>query len=97
VHYHSITETNRPPEICLGTVEYVLPRHAAAPPVFLFVVDLCLETAHELELAALKDSLLLSLSLIPETAFVGLITFGHVVQVYELAFEHCPKSYVILL
>ncbi len=72
----------------------MLPRHQAPPPIFLFVIDLCVETNHEQELQALKDSLLLSLSLIPDNSMVGLITFGQTVQVYELAFEHCAKSYV---
>jgi hypothetical protein len=35
-----------------------------------------------------------SLSLLPETALVGLITFGTMVQVHELGFAECPKSYV---
>ena len=35
-----------------------------------------------------------SLSLLPENALVGLITFGTMVQVHELGFVECPKSYV---
>jgi hypothetical protein len=35
-----------------------------------------------------------SLSLLPETAMVGLITYGTMVQVHELGFSECPKSYV---
>ena len=34
------------------------------------------------------------MSLLPETAMVGLITFGTMVQVHELGFTECPKSYV---
>jgi protein transport protein SEC23 len=48
------------------------------PPIFLFVVDTCMDDE---ELGALKDSLQMSLSLLPPNALVGLITFGNVVQV----------------
>jgi len=51
------------------------------PPVFLFVVDTCMDDE---ELGALKDSLQMSLSLLPPNAFVGLITFGNVVQVKNI-------------
>jgi len=61
------------------------------PPVFLFVVDTCMD---EEELTALKDSLQMSLSLLPPNALVGLITFGKMVQVHELGTEGCSKSYV---
>lgn len=61
------------------------------PPVFLFVVDTCMD---EEELTALKDSLQMSLSLLPQDALVGLITFGKMVQVHELCNEGCSKSYV---
>lgn len=49
-----------------------------APLVFLFVVDTCMD---EEELGALRDSLQMSLSLLPKNALVGLITFGQMVQV----------------
>ena len=58
------------------TMEYVLPRPLAFPPAFLFVID---TTLIESELKALKDTLLLNLSLVPENSFVGLITFGRTV------------------
>lgn len=48
------------------------------PPIFLFVVDTCMDDE---ELGALKDSLQMSLSLLPPNALIGLITFGNVVQV----------------
>lgn len=51
------------------------------PPIFLFVVDTCMD---EDELTALKDSLQMSLSLLPQNALVGLVTFGKMVQVHEL-------------
>lgn len=36
------------------------------------------------ELGALKDSLQMSLSLLPPQALIGLVTFGKMVQVHEL-------------
>lgn len=61
------------------------------PPVFIFLVDTCMD---EEELDALKDSLQMSLSLLPPNALVGLITFGKMIQVHELGAEGCSKSYV---
>ena len=61
------------------------------PPVFLFVVDTCVD---EEELAHLRDALQQTLNLLPEDALVGLITFGTLVHVHELGFTDCPKSYV---
>lgn len=92
-YYSEISPTNLPAELigAYTTIEYLLPRAPCPPPIFLFVVDTCME---EEELQAVKESLILSLSLLPENAAVGLITFGPTVHVYELAFQHCPKSYV---
>lgn len=61
------------------------------PLIFLYVVDTCLE---EEDLQALKESLQMSLSLLPPNALVGLITFGRMVQVHELSCEGISKSYV---
>ncbi|KAJ1947234.1 GTPase-activating protein S23, partial [Linderina pennispora] len=92
-HYKDISAHNLPPELLprYTTIEYTLARQSPVPPVFMFVVDTCLE---EEELKALKDSLILSLSLLPPTALVGLITYGTMVQVHELGYQDCPKSYV---
>lgn len=92
--YMDISETNLPAELIsqYTTIEYTLTsRPALAPPIFLYVIDTCLD---EKSLNSLKDSLLMSLSLIPNNALVGLITFGTTVQVFELAFTDCPKAYV---
>ena len=43
---------------------------------------------------AVKESLQMSLSLMPPNALVGLITFGKMVHVHELKCEGCSKSYV---
>eukprot|EP00002_Diphylleia_rotans_P012452 TRINITY_DN2436_c0_g1_i1.p1 TRINITY_DN2436_c0_g1~~TRINITY_DN2436_c0_g1_i1.p1 ORF type:complete len:759 (-),score=173.69 TRINITY_DN2436_c0_g1_i1:514-2790(-) len=92
-HYSEMTETNLPAELIphYSTVEYVLNRVPPVPPIYLFVVDTTME---EQELQALKDTLILSLSLLPERALVGLITFGTNVYVHELTSSDIPKSYV---
>ena len=92
-HYKDISNTNLPPELLpkYTTIEYTLSRPAPVPPIFLFVVDTCLEPA---ELKALLDAIVVSLSLIPPYALVGLITFGTMTQVHELGYAECAKSYV---
>jgi protein transport protein SEC23 len=92
-HYASISETNLPAELfpTYTTIEYALQRPAAPPPAYLLVVDVCLI---EEELSALKQSLTRALSLLPENALVGLITYGTHVHVHELGFGDCAKSYV---
>ncbi|KAG2361211.1 hypothetical protein BDR07DRAFT_1461601 [Suillus spraguei] len=55
------------------------------------VVDTCLDTE---DLKALCDALVVSLSLIPPYALVGLVTFGSVMQVRKLGHAECSKSYV---
>ncbi|KAI8806266.1 hypothetical protein BJ742DRAFT_855267 [Cladochytrium replicatum] len=93
VHYKDISNTNLPAEL-LGqytTIEYILSKPPSLPPVFVFVVDTCLEEA---ELKHLKDSLIVSMSLLPPQALVGLVTFGTMTQVHELGYSECPKSYV---
>lgn len=94
--YSNIQENYLPAELMPQhtTIEYALPMRQGqpvVPPVFLLVIDTCLP---EEDLQALKDSLLTSLTLLPENSLMGLITFGSTVQIYELAFTDCPKSYV---
>ncbi|PRT53387.1 Protein transport protein SEC23 [Wickerhamiella sorbophila] len=92
-NYRDISQNSLPHELqpTSSTIEYVLSRPVQAPPAFLFVVDLCQD---EENLQALKDSLIVALSLMPPNALVGLVTFGAMVQVYELGFTSCNKSYV---
>jgi protein transport protein SEC23 len=80
------------------TMEYVLNKPPSNPPIFLYVVDTCLRDE---DMKALKDSLIVSLSLLPQNALVGLVTFGTMVtiilsqtQIHEIGFSECPKSYV---
>jgi protein transport protein SEC23 len=92
-HYaQHITETNLPGELVKNytTVEYILPG-AAEKPVFLLVIDTCIE---ESELSEIKDSVQQSLALLPEDALVGLITYGRHVFVHELGSPGFPKAYV---
>lgn len=42
----------------------------------------------------MKTALSQALGLLPENSLVGLITYGAQVQVHELGFQECPKSYV---
>jgi hypothetical protein len=84
-HYKDISNTNLPAELLpkYTTIEYTLARPAQVPPIFLFVVDTCLD---EEDLKALRDALVVSLSLIPPYALVGLITFG------TMASYFCPHT-----
>lgn len=93
-HYaENISETNLPAELIpqFTSIDYELQTAPVGPPVFLFVVDTCVD---EDELNHLRDSLQQTLNLLPEDALVGLITFGTLVQVHELGFAECPKSYI---
>lgn len=68
-----------------NTVLLFLKRSQTLPPIFLLVVDTCVD---EDELMTLKESLQMSLSLLPPNALIGLITFGKMVQVRDI---HIPK------
>lgn len=91
--YTAITEQHQPAELIpqFSTLEYTLTRAQCHPPVYLFVLDTCLD---EQDLQAVKESLQMSLSLLPTNALVGLITYGKMVQVHELGCEGFSKSYV---
>lgn len=77
-HYKDISNTNLPAELLpkYTTIEYTLARPAQVPPIFLFVIDTCLD---EEDLKALKDAVVISLSLLPPYALVGLVTYGTMV------------------
>lgn len=91
--YAAITEQHQPAEIIpqFSTIEYTITRAQCAPPVFLIVLDTCMD---EDDLQAVKESLQMSLSLLPPNALIGLITYGKMVQLHELGCEGCSKSYV---
>lgn len=78
-HYNEMTPQQLPEELLPQntTLEYILGRPAQVPPIFLFVVDTCLDDE---DLKALKDSIVVSLSLLPPHALVGLVTYGTMVR-----------------
>lgn len=92
--YASMNSDSVPPELNSATgssVEYVLNRIGPSPPIFLYVVD----TSHnddEENFQALKDALLVSLSLLPENALIGIISFGSMVHVHELSYVAANKT-----
>lgn len=88
--HYDIGQPSLPPELQLGTMEYVLSKGAATPPIFLFLLDTCVEKE---ELEAQKNSLLELMTTMPQECMVGVITYGMMVQVHEIASE-CPKAYV---
>lgn len=92
-HYAAISEQHQPAELIpqFSTIEYTLTRQKATSPVYLFLIDTCMD---EDDLQALKESVQMSLSLLPPNALVGLITFGRMIQVHELGVEGMAKSYV---
>ena len=71
------------------TIEYILNKSASTPPIFLYVVDKCLD---DTDLQALKDTLIVSLSLLPPTALIGLITFGTMVRLTQTLTDERHKS-----
>ncbi|XP_052594546.1 protein transport protein Sec23A isoform X1 [Peromyscus californicus insignis] len=91
--YAGISELSQPVELLpqFSSIEYVVLRGPQMPLIFLYVVDTCIEDE---DLQALKESLQMSLSLLPPTALVGLITFGKIVHVHQLGCEGISKSYV---
>jgi protein transport protein SEC23 len=95
-HYKDISNTNLPAELLpkFTTIEYTLARASQVPPIFLFVVDTCLEDD---DLKALKDSLVVSLSLLPTNALVGLITYGTMVSQFNCSIMYFSLRIVINL
>uniref|UniRef100_A0A0K0EQM8 Protein transport protein SEC23 n=1 Tax=Strongyloides stercoralis TaxID=6248 RepID=A0A0K0EQM8_STRER len=92
-HYAMIAENNRPPELYpqFTTIEYTLAKATTLSPIFLYMVDLCMGQD---EFDALKEAIQTSLSLLPADAFVGLITFGRMVELHELNVNHMSRSFV---
>jgi protein transport protein SEC23 len=90
-----MTEQCQPAELIpqFSTIEYTIARVQVPPPVFLYVIDTCLDDD---ELLALRESLQVSLSLLPTNALIGIITFGKMVAVHEISSgnEGISKSYV---
>ncbi|CAI5760421.1 unnamed protein product [Candida verbasci] len=69
----------------LTTVEYKTGRSSTLAPIFFYVVDTCFEENDiEVSFKQLKESLILSLSLLPEGALVGFISYGKHVRIHNL-------------
>eukprot|EP01126_Amoeba_proteus_P033831 TRINITY_DN3340_c0_g1_i1.p1 TRINITY_DN3340_c0_g1~~TRINITY_DN3340_c0_g1_i1.p1 ORF type:complete len:765 (+),score=134.88 TRINITY_DN3340_c0_g1_i1:95-2389(+) len=90
-NYHGISETTLPAEILSPstTIEYCQNPSAPSFPVFLFLVDTTMN--HLQELKHLKESLLRTIEVIPKDCYIGLITFGATVRVYDLAYPYISK------
>eukprot|EP01006_Ploeotia_vitrea_P019258 TRINITY_DN51429_c0_g1_i1.p1 TRINITY_DN51429_c0_g1~~TRINITY_DN51429_c0_g1_i1.p1 ORF type:complete len:836 (-),score=128.17 TRINITY_DN51429_c0_g1_i1:867-3374(-) len=73
------------------TIEYQLDRPPAPSPAFFYVIDTCIPPE---ELDVLKDSLIQSLSLIPDNASIGLITYGTNVTLWEVGFSELHKCFI---
>jgi len=93
-NYADVSETNLPAELIpdYTTIEYALPRAQMPPPIFLFVLDAC---ARDDELETAKGYIIKAISLLPENATVGLITFGQNVHVHAIGHPDCQKCYVL--
>lgn len=90
--YQHIVDPQYIRELGRSTIDYVqLNQPTPHPPVFLFIVDSCVE---EEEFAALKTSITSSLALLPPNALVGFITFNHIVYLWELNDGQNLKSFV---
>jgi len=80
--YNMISETCQPAEVQFTTLDYTILRAPVTlAPVFIYVIDTCIE---EDELIALKTSILDSLTLLPPDSLVGLITFHRIVSLWAL-------------
>lgn len=84
---------NLPLGLLATTVEYSTNKFNNLPPIFIYVIDTCFET-EDIEDAyeSLKGSLVVSLSLLPENALVGLISYGKNVQIHNLAPNNSGRS-----
>jgi hypothetical protein len=84
--YADISEQNLPAELLpqYSTIDYMVSRNIPpVPPVFVFIVDVCLP---EEELQAVKDSIIMATNLLPEGSLIGLITFGTTVWTQIVSF-----------
>ncbi|EMG47690.1 SEC23 Protein transport protein SEC23 [Candida maltosa Xu316] len=85
--YDEAGQPHLPPSLSpdLTTVEYQTGRKRLLPPVFFYVVDTIFENDDiESAFQQLKESLIISLSLLPEDALVGFISYGKHVKIHDL-------------
>ena len=88
-----ISEVNLPAELLpeSTTIEYKLNRKPVNPPVFMFIIDTAIE---ESELQELKETIQNVLSSIPSESKIGIVLFGKMCSLVELAFTECPKMFI---
>nr|CUU98170.1 hypothetical transcript [Hymenolepis microstoma] len=91
--YDGMSEQNLPAELMpqFTTIEYTITKAPAPPPVFLVVMDTCLEEA---EFNALRNAILQLITQLPPNCMIGLITFGRMVHIHELNSGSIAKSWV---
>jgi protein transport protein SEC23 len=90
--YQHIVDLQNIREFYRNTVDYVQSNQRLPhPPVFLFIIDSCVD---EEEFTALKSSITSSLALLPSDALVGFITFSHIVYLWELENGQNLRSFV---
>lgn len=98
MNYSGISDANLPAELIpeFTTVEYTLQSQQrqglSLPPVFLFVLDVCIPDD---ELQTAKDYIIRALALLPKDSIIGLITFGQNIHIHVLGYTDCAKCYVL--
>ncbi|XP_055333870.1 protein transport protein Sec23A-like [Paramacrobiotus metropolitanus] len=90
--YAGASEQQRPAELMgnFTTMEYISSR-PVMPPIYLFVLDTCLDNE---ELFALKDAVVQALLSLPKSTLVGLITFGRTVAIHDLSMDIIKHSFI---
>lgn len=91
--YHGITPEMIPLELHekATTVEFVNSQYPTRPPIFIFLVDTCIQ---EKELEHLKSNLMEAVTRLPQNSLVGFITFGSFVRIHELIDVPYPRHYM---
>lgn len=84
---------NLPLGLSYSTVEYSTGKFNSLPPLFLYVVDTCFESEDYDAYDSLRDSLSTSLSLLPENALVGFVSFGKHVSIHNLSTPQVSYSF----
>ncbi|CAD7945321.1 unnamed protein product [Amoebophrya sp. A25] len=92
-----ISEAQLPQEKTSSTLEYILPNASCLPPVFLFLLDTALNTREDdAEFQKAKETLQTTLQTMPQSTLVGFMSFGALVNVYELGFQEMVKSHAFM-
>ncbi|KAL3317396.1 Protein transport protein Sec23A, partial [Cichlidogyrus casuarinus] len=91
--YRGMTPEMLPAELMsqYTTLEYTIASNRSMPPIFLYVLDTCID---DNELAHLKQAINNSIELLPPNSLVGFITFGRMISVHELETSKMSKCWV---